>query len=82
MVSHNAELGFVYATDVPVARGAVRVVAELGPELTGHIRYPIARIRGRGGKAADALYRWLRSPRAAAAFRAAGFSPAQAVSSP
>jgi molybdate transport system substrate-binding protein len=72
-----AEAGVVYATDAAVST-AVKVVAEIPPELTEPIRYPIVLLKQGQGEAegeaeAESFYRYLNSPKAADVFRKYGF---------
>lgn len=71
----NAELGFVYATDVAVARGSVRILHRIPESRTGPIVYPVALLRHDGAASARAreFTTWLRGAAASEILRSAGF---------
>lgn len=69
-----APFGIVYATDAQ-AEPRVTVLARLPDATHPPIRYPMARIAGQGGAAADGFAAYLTSSPARAAFTAAGFHP-------
>jgi molybdate transport system substrate-binding protein len=65
-------LGVVYASDAK-AEPRVTVLAEFPSSSHAPIRYPMARIQGARGAAADALFTYLQGPEAREAFVSAGF---------
>lgn len=69
----EAPLGVVYGSDAR-AEPAVRVLATFPPGSHPPIVYPVARIRASTQPQAAAFVRWLRTPEAAAIFRARGFT--------
>ncbi len=79
VASGNAEVGFVYATDVDVAGGDVRVVWEVPEGDVGSIVYEAGLVRrdGAGSANAQAFYRWLQSEPARSILQARGFEPIQ-----
>ncbi len=69
----EADAGIVYATDA-VNTSSVRVALEVGPSSHAPIRYPLVLVRhGPVKESARKFADFLRSERAAAAFRGAGF---------
>jgi len=64
--------GIVYATDARISDDVVRV-ATFPADSHPPIRYPFARVAGRGGASVRALYDFLCGPEAADAFRQHGF---------
>lgn len=69
-----APLGIVYATDAK-AEPRVAVLLVFAEETHPPIRYPAARVAGRGGAAADAFLAYLGTSEARAIFERAGFAP-------
>ncbi len=70
----NAEAGIVYSTDAAISKN-IQVAAEVSPELTEPIRYPVALLtHGKGRAGAESFYRYLMSPAAAKVFQQYGFS--------
>lgn len=70
----NADAGIVFSTDAAISKW-VQVAAEVPPELTDPIRYPVALLtHGKGRAEAESFYCYLRSPSAAKVFRKYGFS--------
>ena len=69
-----AAAGIVYATDAAVSK-KVRVACEIPEDLTGPVRYPFVLLKhGAESAAANAFYRFLLSPEAAAVYRKHGFT--------
>jgi molybdate transport system substrate-binding protein len=69
----EAAAGIVYATDARISDAVTRIKT-FPADSHAPIRYPFAKVAGDGGKAAGALYRFMRSGDARAIFADHGFT--------